>query len=244
MIQVRDLSKSFDGRAAVRRLSFDARDGTITGLLGRNGAGKTTTLRMVSGVLTPSAGTIRVGSASVRDDADGARQQLGALLDDHGLYPRLTAREHLIYFGRLRRLSTATLVDRVEHVVSLLGLMPVADRRVGGFSQGERMKVSLGCAMIHNPRHLLLDEATNGLDVPTVRALRHLLKQLRDDGSCIVFSSHVLGEVEELCDRIVLIEGGTVVAEGTPRQLRHQADSDTLEEAFVKLTGVMETAPC
>lgn len=233
MIQVRDLSKSFGRVAAVRHLSFDAPDGAITGLLGRNGAGKSTTLRIVAGVVTPSSGTVAIDTV---DDDRPSRQQIGALLDEHGLYARLTAREHLAYFGRLRGLWPPLLAERVELVLSMLGLTGPADRRVGGFSQGERMKVSLGCAIVHDPRHLLLDEATNGLDVPTVRDLRNILRRLRDRGTCIVFSSHVLGEVEELCDRLVVIDGGSLAGEGTAAQLLAATGSGTLEDAFVTLT--------
>jgi sodium transport system ATP-binding protein len=238
MIQVRNLCKSYGPVDAVRNLSFDAPDGAITGLLGRNGAGKSTTLRMVARVLTPSSGTV---SLDTSDYDAPARQQIGALLDEHGLYPRLTAREHLTFFGRLRGLSPPLLAERVETVLSMLALASLADRRAGGFSQGERMKVSLGCAIIHDPGHLLLDEATNGLDVPTVRALRDVLRGLRDRGTCIVFSSHVLNEVEALCDRLVVIDGGALVAAGTTAQLCSQTGGRTLEEAFVKLT---EKAPC
>jgi sodium transport system ATP-binding protein len=243
MIQVRQLRKSFDGVEAVRNLSFDAPDGAITGLLGPNGAGKTTTLRMLTGVLRPSSGTIRIGGSSFHEDAAGARQRLGALLDDHGLYARLTAREHLVYFGRLRGLARESMADRAGQVLSTLGLTALADRRVGGFSQGERMKVSLGCALIHEPGHVLLDEPTNGLDVPSVRALRQVLKRLRDRGSCIIFSSHVLSEVEELCDRVVVLAGGTVTAQGTLNDVREQTRSETLEDAFVALTSAGETKP-
>jgi sodium transport system ATP-binding protein len=244
MIQVRHLGKSFGRVTAVEGLSFDAPDGAITGLLGANGAGKTTTLRMISGVLSPNAGTIQLGTPCPRGDAVMARQRLGAFLDDHGLYPRLTAREHLAYFGRLRGMSGTFLEDRVSHVLSTLNLTTVADRRASGFSQGERMKVSLGCAMIHAPSHLLLDEPTNGLDVPTVRALRLWLTQWRDQGTCILLSSHILSEIEELCDRVVIVARGTVVTEGTLEQVRAQAEVEALEDAFVKITSAAEALPC
>jgi sodium transport system ATP-binding protein len=233
VIQVRALSKAFGSVAAIRNLTFDAPDGTITGFLGANGAGKTTTLKAISGVFSADSGTVQVGDAS----HDAKKNSLGVLLDHHALYPRLTAREHLAHFGRLRGLSGPALASRVEEMLSTLGLSAVAERRTNGFSQGERMKVSLGCAMVHAPRHLLLDEPTNGLDVPTVRALRTLLKQWRDDGACVVFSSHVLAEIEGLCDRVVIIAAGRVVAEGTIDDVRRQAQADGLEDAFVKLTA-------
>jgi len=236
MIQVQHLSKSFDGIPAVRDLSFDAPDGTITGVLGANGAGKTTTLRMIAGVLNPDRGVIRLDGLSVTDDPAATWRVRGALLDHQGLYSRLTANEHLSYFGRLRGVPSNALDDRVTRLIGTLGLTTIADRRVGGFSQGERLKVALGCAMIHAPRHLLLDEPTNGLDVPTVRALRSLLEQLRDAGTCVLFSSHVLGEVEALCDRLVIVDRGATIAEGTLAEVKRTSGCSTLEDAFVMLT--------
>ena len=244
MIQVRHLNKSFDRVTAVRDVSFEAPDGAITGLLGRNGAGKTTTLRMLAGLLHPGGGTVRIDGMTPADNEQVVRQRVGALLDHQGLYSRLSAREHLAYFGRLRGLTRTALAARIDEALAILGLETVADRRVGGFSQGERLKVSLGCAMIHRPRHLLLDEATNGLDVPTVRSFRQLLKRLRDEGTCIVFSSHVLADIQDLCDRLVVVSAGSVVAEGTPGEIRERTGCATLEDAFVSLTGAMEASPC
>jgi sodium transport system ATP-binding protein len=236
MIQVRQVTKRLGGFPAVRDLSFDAPDSAITGLLGANGAGKTTTLRMIAGVLTPDDGEIRVGGASPQADPAAAQRGLGALLDHTGLYPRLTARENLAYFARLRRLRGLLLEESVENVLGVLGLAELADRRAGGFSQGERMKVALGRVLIHGPAHLLLDEPTNGLDVPTVRMLRRLLTELRGAGACIVFSSHVLGEVESLCDRVVVIARGAVVAQGSIEELCNTTRAGSLEDAFVNLT--------
>jgi sodium transport system ATP-binding protein len=238
MIHVRQLTKSFGAITAVSHLSFDAPDGAITGFLGVNGAGKTTTLRTIAGVLKPDAGTIRVGGAEPH--SLGAHQSLGALLDHHGLYGRLTAREHFTFFGRLRGLAGSYLADRVQQILATLRLTAVADRRTSGFSQGERMKVALGCALLHQPSHLLLDEPTNGLDVPSVRALRLLLKELRDSGVCILFSSHVLSEIEGLCDRVVIVAHGRAVAEGTVDEVRDRADAAGLEDAFVTLTAAGE----
>jgi sodium transport system ATP-binding protein len=235
MIQVRQLYKSFGSTTAVRHLSFDAPDAAITGFLGANGAGKTTTLRAIAGVLKSDAGAILIGRQARSGLVAGAT--LGALLDHHGLYDRLTVREHLLYFGRLRSVAARDLARRVENMLSTLGLAAVADRRTSGLSQGERMKTSLGCALIHEPGHVLLDEPTNGLDVPTVRALRVLLKDLRDRGTCILLSSHVLGEIEGLCDRVVIIAKGCLVADGAVDEVRARADAAGLEEAFVKLTG-------
>jgi sodium transport system ATP-binding protein len=237
MITIQKLAKSFDARPVVKELSFEAPDGTITGLLGANGAGKTTTLRMICGVLQPESGSIVVDDAASGDALDRQRR-IGALLDHMGIYSRLTVRENLAYFGRLRGMPADLLAERIEAVVSILGLEAIADRRTHGFSQGERMKTALGRALLHSPRNLLLDEPTNGLDIPTIRSLRDLLRRLRDSGVCIVYSSHVLDEVRALCDRVVIIAGGRIVAEGSPHELCSQAETTSLEEAFIELTGV------
>jgi sodium transport system ATP-binding protein len=248
MIEVSQVSKRFRDVMAVSDLSFSAPCGAITGLLGANGAGKTTTLRMIAGVLKPDAGAIRVGAAAAdgdaRPNARVAAARLGALLDHTGLYPRLTARENLRYFARLRGLTGAALETHVERVLQQLDLTEIADRRTAGFSQGQRMKVALGRALIHEPTHLLLDEPTSGLDVQTVRKLRGLLADLRDAGTCVLFSSHVLTEVESLCDRIVVMAGGDVVGQGTCDELCRGAATTSLEEAFLTLTGEYGEATC
>jgi sodium transport system ATP-binding protein len=227
MIQVQNLHKSFERRAAVRDLSFGASDGAITGLLGANGAGKTTTLRMICGLLKAESGGVQIEGS------------MGALLDHTGIYARLTVRENLAYFARLHGLPE----ERVERAISLLGLEGIAGRRTGGFSQGERMKTALGRALLHSPKNLLLDEPTNGLDVPSVRSLRDLLRRLRDAGTCILFSSHVLEEVRALCDSVVVIARGCLVAQGSPEELCAAAGVSSLEDAFVKLT-CPESAAC
>jgi sodium transport system ATP-binding protein len=238
MIQVQGLVKTFGRTVAVQNLSFMAEDRSITGLLGANGTGKTTTLRMIAGVLEPDAGEIRVGSQA-EPDADP-----GALLDHTGLYGRLTARENLEYFGRLRGMPAPALAARVERLLATLGLGAIADRPTARFSQGEHLKVALGRALLHDPRHLLLDEPTNGLDVPTLLGLRTLLRQLRDEGACILFSSHVLGEVQALCDRVVVMARGRVVAQGTLEEVQAQAGTPTLESAFIRLTAAGVEGPC
>ena len=226
----------------MRKLSFQAPDGVITGLLGANGAGKTTTLRMICGVLKPDSGSIFFEDAA--GDPLARQRRVGALLDHMGIYSRLTARENLVYFGRLRGMSPEYLKERVGQVLSVLGLESIGDRRTSGFSQGERMKTALGRAILHAPQNLLLDEPTNGLDVPTVRSLRDLLKRLRDAGTCIVFSSHVLDEVRALCDRVVILSNGSLIAQGSPSELCSRTETTSLEEAFVKLTCSPETSQC
>jgi sodium transport system ATP-binding protein len=238
MIKIQNLGKSFDSRFVVKNLSFQAPDGTITGLSGANGAGKTTTLRMICGVLRPDSGSICVDG--LVENALARQSRLGALLDHTGIYSRLTVRENLMYFGTLRGMSSNALKGRIDDVLAVLDLGPIADRRTAGFSQGERMKTALGRAILHSPRNLVLDEPTNGLDVPTVRSLRDLLRRLRDAGACVVFSSHVLDEVRALCDRIVVIAEGSLVAQGTTSELCAQTNTASLEEAFVKLTSPPE----
>lgn len=237
MIKVQALSKAFNHRQVVANLSFEAPNGAITGLLGANGAGKSTTLRMICGALQPESGSVAIDdlpeSAPVLDRC----RHIGALLDHMGLYSRLTVRENLVYFGRLQGVPCALLADRVDSVISLLRLDSIADRRIAGFSQGERMKTALARALLHNPRNLLLDEPTNGLDIPTVRAVRELLRHLRDSGVCIVYSSHVLDEVRALCDRVVIIAGGQRIAHGSPGEICAQAQTESLEDAFVELTS-------
>ena len=237
MIALDDVRKRFGGIEAVRRVTFTAADGTVTGFLGPNGAGKTTTLRMLSGLMRPDRGRILVDAADVVADPIGAQRHMGLLPDSRGLYPRMTTREHIRYFGELHGLRGRTLLERIERLVRRLGLEPLVDRPVAGFSQGERTKVALARALIHEPRNVILDEPTNGLDVMSTRAMRDLIRGLRQDGCCVLFSSHIMQEVSALCDRIVVIAHGEVVSAGTPDELRRQTGCDDLEDAFVALAG-------
>jgi sodium transport system ATP-binding protein len=244
MIQASHLKKAFGPVQAVRDLTFSAPDGAITGLLGSNGAGKTTTLRMICGVLQPDRGSVCIDNAPPSSDPRSFQKRVGALLDHIGLYPRLTTRENLLYFGELRGMPRAELAKRVDQVLSDLGLEAIADRRTAGFSQGERMKTALARAILHSPQNLLLDEPGNGLDVPTIRSLRLLLRRMRDSGMCVVFSSHVLEEVRLLCDHVAIVSGGRIVAHGSPAELCRQAGAASLEDAFVKLTANQEDHVC
>jgi sodium transport system ATP-binding protein len=244
MIQIRHLRKRFRTVTAVDGLSFEARDGAITGLLGPNGAGKTTVLRTIGGVLKPDEGSVRIDGIDVSADPIGARRRVGALLDHTGLYERLSAKENLRYFGKLRAMPAPLLDDRLARLIPELDLEAIADRRTAGFSQGERMKVALGRALIHHPPNLLLDEPTNGLDVATIRTVRKVLRRLRDAGACVVLSSHVLAEIQELCDRVAIVHRGILVAEGSVEEICSATGRDSLEAAFVKLTGREEAVPC
>lgn len=237
MIVAEGLRKRFGQITAVDGVSLRAEDGRITGLLGPNGAGKTTTLRLLYGLMKPDAGSVRIDAVDVVADPLGAQAKVGVLPDAHGLYPRLSAREHIRYFGELQGLRGAALDQRVDALLERLDMRSIADRRTAGFSQGERMKVSLARALVHGPNNVILDEPTNGLDVMSTRAMRRLIRELRDEGKCVLFSSHVMQEVSALCDVIVIVARGRVVARGTPDQLREQSSCDDLEDAFVVLTG-------
>ena len=238
MIEIKGLRKQFGSVEAVRDVSFSAADGTVVGLLGPNGAGKTTTLRMLSGLMRPDAGSIHVDGADVIADPIGAQVHMGLLPDSRGLYPRLTPLEHIEYFGRLHGIEGDVLRNRAKALMSRLGLDDLANRRVAGFSQGERTKVALARVLVHEPRNVILDEPTNGLDVMSTRAMRELIRGLRRDGRCVLFSSHVMQEVSALCDRIVVIAQGKVVADGTPDELRRLTGHENLEDAFVALSGL------
>jgi sodium transport system ATP-binding protein len=227
------LHKRYGQIVAVDDVSVEAKDGQILGLLGPNGAGKTTTIRMLVGMVRPDRGAVRVDDVDVTRRPDDARARLGVLPDAKGLYDRLTAREHVRYFGQLHGLSGAPLEARIERVLDELDMRAIADRRVQGFSQGERMKVALGRALVHDPPNVLLDEPTNGLDVMTTRAVRELCRSLRAAGRCVILSSHVMQEVAALCDTIAIVSRGRVAVAGTPDELRRQADTTSLEDAFV-----------
>ena len=237
MIRVEGLQKRFGGVTAVDGVSFTAPDGAVTGLLGPNGAGKTTALRMIYGLMEPDGGRIEIDGRDLRDDPLGARARLGVLPDVAGLYPRLTAREHIHYFGQLHGLNCAELKTGAQHWIDLLDMRAFADRRVAGFSHGERTKVALARALVHRPQNILLDEPTNGLDVMSTRAVRDLIRRLRADGRCVLFSSHVMQEVSALCDRIVILAKGRVAAHGSPDELLALSGKSSLEDAFVALAG-------
>ncbi len=237
MIRVEGLAKRFGTVEAVKDVTFTAPDGAITGLLGPNGAGKTTTLRMISTLVQPSAGSATVDGVDTRHDALAVRAKLGMLSDARGLYTRLTARENITYYGRLRGLESGAIESAIAKFADWLDLKALLDRRTDGFSQGERMKVAIARALVHDPRNVVLDEPTNGLDVMTTRSLREAIRRLREEGKCILFSSHVMQEVSALCDDIVIMAHGAVVAEGDPERIREASGCESLEDAFVKLAG-------
>jgi sodium transport system ATP-binding protein len=240
MIDVRDLHKAFGSVKAVDGVSFVARDGEITGLLGPNGAGKTTTLRMLYTLMRPDTGQVLVDGIDAAVDAIAVRRRLGVLPDARGLYKRLSARENIDYFARLQGLDAATRRQRIDALIAALDMADIAERRTEGFSQGQRVKTAIARALVHDPRNVILDEPTNGLDVMATRAMRSFMHKLRDEGRCVLFSSHIMQEVGALCDRIVVIARGRVVADESPEALRLQTGAATLEDAFVKIIGSEE----
>jgi sodium transport system ATP-binding protein len=240
MIEVRDLHKAFGEVRAVNGVSFTARDGEITGLLGPNGAGKTSTLRMLYTLMAPDAGQVLVDGVDAASDPLAVRRRLGVLPDARGLYKRLTAAENIDYFGRLQGVPEGLLRERREALVDALDMRDIATRRTEGFSQGQRVKTAIARALVHDPRNVLLDEPTNGLDVMATRAMRHFMRRLRDEGRCVLFSSHIMQEVAALCDRIVVIAHGRVVADETPAALLAQTGEASLEDAFVRIIGTDE----
>jgi sodium transport system ATP-binding protein len=243
MVEVTDLHMQFGEVRALTGVSFTARDGAITGLLGENGAGKTTTLNIVSGLHQPMRGSVAIDGGRDGDLVE-RRRRVGALLDEKGLYPRLTARENVAYFGALRGFTGSELSRRVSRALEAVGIESFADRRTQGFSQGERMKVALARAIVHEPINLILDEPTNGLDVPSARAFKATLNRMRERGVCIIFSSHLIHDVSALCDSVVIIQRGRTVAQGQPAALCTRTGCTTLEEAFLALTGHQQEATC
>ena len=240
MIVVKNLRKSFGDVKAVNDVSFEARDGEITGLLGPNGAGKTTTLRMLYSLLPPDQGEIRIDGLDPTRDAMEIKRTLGVVPDNRGLYSRLTARENITYFGELHGMSKRAIEKRIEIMTATLDMGDFIDRRTEGFSQGQNVKVAIARAMVHEPQTVLLDEPSNGLDVMSTRALRDYIRELKAAGHSVVLSTHIMQEVAALCDRIVIIAKGEVAADGTTSELLERSGCDSLEDAFVKLIGSEE----
>jgi sodium transport system ATP-binding protein len=240
MIEVQGLSKSFGKVKAVQNISFSASNGQITGLLGPNGAGKSTTLRMLYTLLKPDSGTARIDGFDVTASPIDVQSRIGVLSDSQGLYPRLTTRENIRYFGNLHDLDGEVLEKQIDRLIGLLDMEPIADRMTEGFSTGERLKVAIARALVHDPGNVLLDEPTNGLDVKSTRAMRQFIRRLRDDGKCILFTSHIMQEVAALCDQIVIVSNGVITAQGTPRELLARTGRDNLEDAFIEAIGSEE----
>jgi len=247
MIKAQGLEKRFvvkgkPDKIAVAGVSFTALDGKVTGLLGPNGAGKTTTLRILSTLIEPSGGKASIDGHDIGTAKDEVKNAIGMLSDARGLYVRLTARENIRYYGNLRGISGAELERRIDRIADLIDMRDLLARKTDGFSQGERMKVAIARSLIHEPRNVILDEPTNGLDVMTTRSLRELIRRLREEGKCVVFSSHIMQEVSALCDDIVIISHGRVIAQGDAPALLALSGKSTLEEAFIALVGEEENS--
>lgn len=240
MIEVANLKKYYgtdEEIKAVDDVSFTCPNGQITGLLGPNGAGKTTTLRMITGLIQPLAGTVLVDGRNAATEGQEVRRLLGIQADSNGVYPRMTPREQFKYYGRFYNLRGKKLAARVQAVIEELQMADIADRRAEGFSRGQRQKIVLGRALVHNPPNVIMDEPTNGLDVMAVRHTRDTIRAMKDQGRCVLFSTHYMDEAERLCDNIAIIVAGKIVAFGTPEQLMTQTGQDNLEDAFVALVG-------
>lgn len=240
MIEVHNLKKYFKTVKAVDDISFIAEDGKITGLLGPNGAGKSTTLKMLYTVLEPDSGTAGIDGFDSHKDSMKVQSSIGVLTHNAGIYERLTARENIRYFGELHGISGAELNTRINDLVDVLDMYKFIDRRCKGFSQGQKTKVALARALVHKPKNVLLDEPTNGLDVMATRGLRKVILRLKEAGHCVLLSSHIMQEVAALCDEIVIIANGKVVAKGSPDAIRALSKEDNLEDAFVKAIGSEE----
>jgi|SRR5690554_580708 len=240
MIEVKELRKQFGKVTALDGLSFQAPQGQITGLLGPNGAGKTTCLRTIYGLLKPDSGQAFIDGVDASKEPLEARRNIGIFPDKFGLYERLTAREQVAYFAALHGLTGEAGEAAAAKALQRLDMLEIADRRATGFSQGQRMKVALAQAIVHNPKHLILDEPSRGLDVMSTRILRELLRELRAQGTSILFSSHVMQEVAALCDQVVVVAKGKVAAQGTTEELCALTGETALEEAFVKIIGTDE----
>jgi sodium transport system ATP-binding protein len=240
MIEAQNLSKRFGAIEAVRGISFMARDGEITGILGANGAGKSTCLRMLYGVLRPDSGRACIDGIDISGETSKARAHLGVLPHAAGLYGNLTARENIHYFGSLQGIGGARLRSRTAELTRILGMESFIERRAKGFSQGQRIKTALARALVHDPGNIVLDEPTNGLDVMAIRNLRGMLLGLKAQGRCVLFSSHVMQEVAALCDRVVIIGRGKVLADATVQSIRDRSGAATLEEAFLQVLGDTE----
>ena len=237
MIEASHLAKRFKKFEAVKNVTFKANDGEVFGLLGPNGAGKTTTLRMLSTVISPTSGTATVDGYDVDKQKDAVRSNLGILVESAGLYSHSTTREHLRYIGNLHGLNGSGLEERIESLITALDMRDFANRRANGFSRGMIRKVVMGMALIHNPRNIILDEPTQGLDVVSTRAVRDIISRFREEGRCVLLSTHHMDEVQRLCDRVAIIHRGEILDSGTPQELVEKYQADDLEAAFVRIVG-------
>ena len=237
MIQTENLHKRFKTVTALDGIGFTAPDGQVTGLIGPNGAGKTTVLRIIYTVMHPDSGTATVDGLDTITNRRDVQRRIGVLPDTRGLYPRLTAREHIRYFGRLHGLNGKDLERRAGELIDVLGITEFADRRAKGFSKGQVRKVALARALVHEPRNLLLDEPTNGLDLASSRVVHNLIRKIRGQGRCVLFCSHIMHEVAAICDHVVILARGRVAAQGTIEELLSRSGESDIEDMFLAFTG-------
>lgn len=241
MIEAFSLSKSFSLKSPARRVravddvSFSARDGCVTGLLGANGAGKSTTLRMVCGLLRPDMGEVKLDTIKVSGNEPAIKQTIGYMPHNSGLYPRSNAIENITYFATLSGLKKSQVKERVNWLVDLLGMQDFCERPTEGFSQGQKTRVALARALVHQPKNIILDEPTNGLDVLATRSLRKILCQLRDEGHCVLISSHIMQEITLLCDYVAILNQGRIVIENSVEGILSETCCTDFEDAFVSL---------
>ncbi len=237
MIEALALAKHFKQLEAVKNVTFSAQAGEVFGLLGPNGAGKTTTLRMLATVIAPTSGTATVSGYDIRTQKDAVRSHLGILVESAGLYSHSTTREHLRYVGNLHGLDGSDLERHIDDLIDLLDMRDFADRRAQNFSRGMIRKVVLGMSLVHNPPNVILDEPTQGLDVVSTRTVREIIRRFRAEGRCVVMSTHLMDEVERLCDRVAIVHRGEILVQGTPDELVEKYHADNLETAFVEIVG-------
>ncbi|MFK8011168.1 MAG: ATP-binding cassette domain-containing protein [Marinicellaceae bacterium] len=235
MIEVKAISKNFGDVKAVKDVTFTAPNNQVTALLGANGAGKTTSLRIIYSLITPDTGQVLIDGIDPKQQPEEARKLLGVLPDTRGLYLRLTARENIEYFGKLHGMSDDAIKSRTDSLVKDLRMEDFIDRKTEGFSQGQRVKVAIARALVHDPQNIILDEPTNGLDVMSTRGVRNFLNKEKQRGKCILFSSHVMQEVSAVSDEILVVHDGIVCASGTEAQLHEQSGQSNLEDAFVHI---------
>jgi sodium transport system ATP-binding protein len=243
MIQVEQISKQFSDskrgtRMAVDGVSFEVRAGEVFGLLGPNGAGKTTTLRLLGTLLKPSSGTAILNGFDVGKEPGRVREQIGFLSGDMGLYGRLTPREILDFFGKLKSMEPARRAQRIGHLIALFDMQSFADVRTDKLSTGMKQKTAIARTMLHDPPILILDEPSSGLDVPTARTIEAAILEAKRAGKCIVYSTHVMEEAEYLCDRIGVISDGHLKMTGTMEELRAATGKQRLREIFLDLLGL------
>lgn len=237
MIEALHLAKTFKKFEAVKDVTFTAHQGEVLGLLGPNGAGKTTTMRMLSTVVNPTRGTATVDGYDIRHQKDQVRRHLGILVESAGLYAHSTTREHLRYVGKLHGMSNKQIESQIDYLIDVLDMYEFADRLAKGFSRGMVRKVVLGMALIHNPTNVIFDEPTQGLDVVSTRAVRRIIATFKAEGRCVILSTHIMDEVERLCDRVAIVHRGQILETGTPTELIAKYKADSLESAFVEIIG-------